>query len=109
MEITDLTEVWLLGGSEITSFDRTDLRAKHENTDLTRSPGPTAICGGGDTDATARLDYESYARVAGLDTSIIRTAVPVDRGLPGPDEQPLQPRCRQRRRSVRRRERGRDR
>jgi hypothetical protein len=37
-------------------------------------------------DATARLDYQSYARVAGLDTSIIRTAVPVDRGVPDPTD-----------------------
>ena len=34
IKIVDLTEVWLVGGSEITAFDRTDLRAKHENTNL---------------------------------------------------------------------------
>src|SRR4029079_13181780 len=75
IEITDLTEVWLLGASESTSFDRTDLRAKHENTDLDAVARADCSCGGGDTDATARLDYQSYARVAGLATLSIRSTL----------------------------------
>ena len=72
--ISDLTEVFLDTASEITSFDRTDLRAKHENADLHATAHANCDCGGGDTDATAKLDYNSTARVVGRDTSIIRTA-----------------------------------
>ena len=73
MVISDLTEVFLAPlRDHLVRPDRPP--AKHENTDLHATAHANCDCGGGDTDATAKLDYNSTARVVGRDTSIIRTA-----------------------------------
>ena len=76
--ISDLVEVTLDGATDstrgITAADRVDLRAKHENLDLSAVARADCSCGGGDTDATATIDYESSSKVAGRNDSIIRTA-----------------------------------
>ena len=77
--ISDLVEVTLDGAADgtrgITASDRVDLRATHENLDLRAVARADCSCGGGDTDATATIDYESSSKVAGRNDAIIRTAV----------------------------------
>ncbi|MCL1598079.1 MAG: hypothetical protein M3094_02760, partial [Actinomycetia bacterium] len=70
--VNDQTDVRLLTGSSIVA-DRVLLSSRHENVYLLAEADAKCSCEGGDTDATAVVDYISSSEVTGLNNSYIET------------------------------------
>ena len=64
----------VLEGDSLTEGDAVVLRASHENVDLKADAGASCSCGGGDTDATARVIFHLDSLVQADDSSVVRTA-----------------------------------
>ena len=64
----------VLEGNSLIEGDAVVLRASHENVDLNADAGASCSCGGGDTDATARVIFHLDSRVQADDSSVVRTA-----------------------------------